>query len=363
LSRILSIGTALPPHRHEQKQILQFMLNAYQPEAEDRRKITLLYERCGIESRYSVIPDYSSPLEERVFFARTIDLEPFPRLESRMSLYHEHATQLSIQAINDCLQNKAVLNEITCLITVSCTGMSAPGLDISIMQALQLPTHIHRSSVNFMGCYAAIHALKMADHICRADPGEKVLIVCTELCTIHFQKDCEMDSIASGLLFGDGAAAVLVAGNDNNNQQQGVTIRNFYSQVALDGQNDMAWHLSGKGFLMHLSAYIPQLLQAGITALLNNALDAGRHCKEEIEHWAIHPGGKKILDSIVKELDLAADDLRFSYDVLKSCGNMSSPTILFVLKQILAVEGRKGQKIFTAAFGPGLTMETVILER
>lgn len=368
MSRIISIGTALPQHRHRQQDILQFMLNAYQPEAEDRRRISLLYERSGIAHRYSVIPDYAAPEPQWEFYPRSRDLEPFPTLEQRMETYGRHATALSISAIRDCLGEKPgdALRSVTSLITVSCTGMSAPGLDISIMEELGLPANIQRSSVNFMGCYAAIHALKMADHTCRADPHARVLIVCTELCTLHFQKDCQMDSIASGLLFGDGSAAVLVSGDQVRPEDiggRGLAICGFYSEVALQGQHDMAWHLSGKGFLMKLSAYIPQLLQAGIEPLLSNALAAGGHSRDSIGRWAIHPGGKKILENIAKELKLSASDLKESFDVLRDYGNMSSPTILFVLKQMMNTPGRAGDRIFTAAFGPGITMETVILEQ
>ena len=300
-------------------------------------------------------------MEEWQFFPKNKDLEPFPALDQRLQLYHEHATLLSIQAIGSCIQNYISAGEITALITVSCTGMSAPGLDISIMDKLNLPSNIYRSSVNFMGCYAAIHALKMADNICRSTHGSKVLVVCTELCTIHFQKDCEMDSIASGLLFADGSAAVLVTSDDY--KEDGLRISNFYSEVALKGQTDMAWHLSGKGFLMHLSAYIPQLLQAGISPLLMNALKEGAHAREDITRWAIHPGGRKILESICKELGLEKKDLHHSFEVLRQYGNMSSPTILFILKELMTELNDSGEKIFTAAFGPGLTMETLILEK
>lgn len=336
------------------------MLNAYQPEADDRRKISLLYERSGIDTRYSVIPDYSSGIQEREFYARTTDMEPFPSLEQRMELYHTHATSLSLDAIKDCLGEHDA-SSVTWLITVSCTGMSAPGLDISIMQELGLPPQVKRSSINFMGCYAAIHALKMADNICRADPGEKVLIVCTELCTIHFQKSSDMDSIASGLLFADGAAAALVCSSEG--ESDGLSISGFYSEVALQGKDDMAWHLSGRGFLMRLSAYIPQLLKAGITPLLLNALAAGKHARESITQWAIHPGGKKILETVQKELGLEREQLKPSFEILREYGNMSSPTILFVLKNIIDSIGDSPQKIFAAAFGPGLTMETLILEQ
>lgn len=361
MSRIISIGTALPQHRHRQREILQFMLNAYQPEADDRRKISFLYEKSGIDTRYSVIPDYSTDIADRTFYPKSLDMEPFPGLDQRMELYNHHATDLSVKAIKDCINNSLNPSDITCLITVSCTGMSAPGLDISVMQQLQLPSNIQRSSVNFMGCYAAIHALKMADNICRSDTAAKVMIVCTELCTIHFQKDCELDSIASGLLFADGAAAALVTGDDFS--EEGISIGNFYSEVALNGHEDMAWNLSQKGFLMRLSSYIPQLLQAGITPLLQNALGAAKINHEDITHWAIHPGGKKILENIRSELKLNDNDLQISFDVLREYGNMSSPTILFVLKEMMRHLNAGNEKIFAAAFGPGLTMETLILEK
>lgn len=337
------------------------MLHAYQPEAEDRRRISLLYERSGIEYRHSVIPDFTAATGARTFFPDTADLEPFPDLEQRLELYDSSATALSVQAIEACLQGQAQAADITSLITVSCTGMSAPGLDIGIMQAMRLPTDIQRSSVNFMGCYAAIHALKLADNACRADPKAIVMIVCTELCTLHFQKHCEMDSVASGLLFADGSAAVLVTGDEVD--RPGMTLSSFYSEVALQGKQDMAWNLSGRGFLMRLSAYIPQLLQAGIEPLLRKALAAGGHQRKDITHWAIHPGGKKILETIGRELQLSNDDLQPSYDTLRQHGNMSSPTILFVLKDIMTRLKTSGEKIFAAAFGPGLTMETLILTR
>lgn len=170
-----------------------------------------------------------------------------------------------------------------------------------------------------------------------------------------------MDSIASGLLFADGAAAVLVTGEEY--AAGGMHISNFYSEVALQGKKDMAWHLSGRGFLMRLSAYIPQLLQAGITPLLQKALLAGNHDRQSITRWVIHPGGKKILETIGNELHLQQDDLRTCFDVLRQHGNMSSPTILFVLKDIMRQLSGSGEKIFAAAFGPGLTMETLILEQ
>src|SRR5262249_9634016 len=148
--------------------------------------------------------------------------------------------------------------EITHLITVSCTGMSAPGLDLQVMELMNLPKNIYRTSVNFMGCYAAIHALKISDTICKSDERARVMIVCTELCTLHFQKEGSIDNITSSLLFGDGAAAALVVHDDFN--EKGLTVDHFYSEVIDRGKKDMAWELSSSGFLMTLSGYIPELL-------------------------------------------------------------------------------------------------------
>ncbi|MBI3883662.1 MAG: type III polyketide synthase, partial [Sphingobacteriales bacterium] len=205
----------------------------------------------------------------------------------------------------------------------------------------------------------AIHALKLANAFCKADVTANVLIVCTELCTLHFQNDYTVDNITSSMLFADGAAAVLVSGND---ELEGATIDTFYSMVALKGRQDMAWDLSSKGFLMTLSSYIADLIEEDFNELTNNALVAAQLKKEDITHWCIHPGGKKILESVHSSLGFTNGQLKHSYDVLKDYGNMSSPTVLFVLESILASLNKKeSNKIFGAAFGPGLTMETFIL--
>jgi predicted naringenin-chalcone synthase len=237
--------------------------------------------------------------------------------------------------------------------------MSAPGLDLELLELLQLPGTTHRTSVNFMGCYAAIHGLKLADAFCKADPKANVLIVCTELCTLHFQKEYTADNITSSLLFADGAAAVVVSGNNN---QEGLHIDHFYSMVSFGGKKDMAWELSSKGFLMTLSGYIADLIGRDINQLVDDALDTAGLTKKDITHWCIHPGGKKILESIHKSLGFTNGQLQHSYDTLRDYGNMSSPTVLFVLQNIWkALQSKGSERVFGAAFGPGLTMETFIL--
>ena len=366
MSKILSIGTANPVHKHEQSEILNFMQMVYAFGEVDKRKLRFLYNNSGIKSRYSVVPDYSCTLPDWKFFPQGENLEPFPSIELRMKWYDEHAAPVSINAISNCLDGYLEPGKITHLITVSCTGMSAPGLDLQIMEQMNLPKTIYRTSVNFMGCYAAIHALKMANDICIASPAAKVMIVCTELCTLHFQRDSGIDSVASSLLFGDGSAAVLVTSDQE--PTPGLHLDHFYSEIIPRGKKDMTWEISSRGFLMTLSGYIPELIEQDFEPLVNRALEGTGLAPHQITDWCIHPGGKRILEAVGKCLQLSKVDLKYSYQTMENFGNMSSPTILFVLKEILAEIRNKGttgaitknQSVFGAAFGPGLTMETFV---
>lgn len=362
MSKIISIATNVPPHRHEQNDICVFADKIYNSNADESRKYKFLYNHSGIKTRYSVIPDYNITPCQRQFFSTAEDLEPFPDMDKRMKWYAYHAATLSVKTITDCINGKIDKDAITHLITVSCTGMSAPGLDLEIMEQMDLPRNIFRTSVNFMGCYAAIHALKLADAICGSSAMANVVVVCTELCTLHFQKENSVDNITSTILFGDGCAAVLV--QPKNSSAKGIVLESFFSHVAFNGKEDMSWKLSSRGFLMTLSGYVPDLVKEDFDELLNKALEHASLKKDEITHWCVHPGGKKILEAIEKSVSLPAQSLRYSYDILKNYGNMSSPTILFVLQQIFdELKNNKEAvpaKIFAAAFGPGLTMETFI---
>jgi predicted naringenin-chalcone synthase len=362
LSKIIAIGTAVPAYCHQQETILHFMQNVYGMNEVEKRKIKFLYHQSGIDTRYSVINDYSKPPDEWKFYPASEVLEPFPNLELRMAWYSKYAPPLSVDAIRECIAGKISASEITHLITVSCTGMSAPGLDLQVMELLDLPTNIYRTSVNFMGCYAAIHALKIADGICQQYPLAKVIIVCTELCTLHFQKEATADSISASLLFADGSAAVLVTNDQYQCQDKSLHIDDFYAEVVAKGKRDMAWELSSTGFLMTLSGYIPALIEEDFEALVTRALTHAGKSKQQITHWCIHPGGRRIVDAIAKSLQLSTNAFTHSYEVLKRYGNMSSPTILFVLKEImLQTTTQQTRQVLGAAFGPGLTMETISL--
>ncbi len=347
MSKIVSIGTAVPEYKHEQQTIFEFMSRVYAVNKIEKRKLKFLYKYSGIQTRYSVLPDYSVSADEWEFFTPT-----------RMKSFRQHAAPLSIKAIRNCLKDFSIKN-VTHLITVSCTGMSAPGLDLELMELLDLPVTTWRTSINFMGCYAAIHALKVADVICKADVSANVLIVCIELCTLHFQKKYSPDNISSGILFGDGAAAILVSGNK---ETEGMNIDHFYSSVSIKGKQEMAWEMSSSGFLLTLSGYIPDLIEEDFNHFANEAMTGTGLTKEDITHWCIHPGGKKILEAVHNSLGFTNGQLQHCYDVLNDYGNMSSPTVLFVLERIQkALDKKQSNNIFGAAFGPGLTIETFIL--
>jgi predicted naringenin-chalcone synthase len=314
-----------------------------------------LYQQSGIQQRYSVIPDYSKTIQEWKFYPQSEGLEPFPSLEKRMTVYNKQAPLLSVDAVRDCLNHVRHPKNITHLITVSCTGMSAPGLDLQVMELMDFQKNIFRTSVNFMGCYAAIHALKIADVICKTNQKAQVLIVSTELCTLHFQRENSMDNIMSSLLFGDGSGAALIVADED--EQEGLYINSFYSEVIPKGKRDMAWELSSNGFLMTLSGYVPELIEQDFNGILTKALNKENSTIRDVSDWCIHPGGKRILEAIHKSLGFANRELSHSYDVLNEFGNLSSATILFVLKKIMQ-ERKEIKKLVGAAFGPGLTVET-----
>ena len=361
-----AIGTANPTHRIAQTQIADFMAQALEFGEADTRKLRALYRVSGIAHRYSVLPDYGRANGNYTFFPNTPTLEPFPSVGQRMAVYRREALPLATEAVQACLRQvpDVAADSITHLVTVSCTGMYAPGLDIELVQALGLRRDVRRTCVNFMGCYAAVNAVKLADAFCRADAEARVLIVSVELCTLHFQKSPEEDHLISNALFGDGAAACLVQAAPLPNGAPSLMLQGFHCGLEPDGHDDMAWHINDFGFEMTLSSYVPKLIQRGIRNLTDGLLASLPVELGDIRHFAIHPGGRKILETIETELGLTHDDNRHAYRVLRDYGNMSSATVLFVLRDVLAhaTPADNGAPVLSFAFGPGLTMEAMLLE-
>ena len=356
-SYITAIATANPPYKIDQKQVLGFMLNAHQLEGEAAEKLKVLYRATGITSRYSVVEDYLTSTV-REFYPPAADLEPFPTTASRMLVYQREAIKICLEASRKALRGTSA-DEITHLITVSCTGMYAPGIDIELIDQLGLSSSIERTGINFMGCYAAFNAIKVADHICRANDDAKVLIVCVELCSIHFQKSTLEDYLLSNALFGDGAAAVIMSSKPG----KGLNLRavSFFNELQRKGHDHMAWQIGDQGFEMRLSAYVPEIIETGIVDLIKSLKEKSN--TNQFDYFAVHPGGKKILRVIEKELGISQQENAAAHQVLADYGNMSSPTILFVLKRIMDNLSKEdqGKNLLGLAFGPGLTLESMLL--
>ena len=355
-SYLTAIGTATPENRFEQAQIADFMVRSLRLDATDARRLHALYRSTKIKNRYSVLGDYGKTAEYE-FYPNTPDLEPFPTVSQRMVAYRKYALPLALNAVKN-MNRPADLPTITHLITVSCTGMYAPGLDIELVEALAISYNVQRTAINFMGCYGAFNGLKTADAVVRANPESVVLLVCLELCTLHFQKKNDLNHLLSNALFADGAAAVLV-----ESQPRGVSfeLQSFYCDLLPEGRADMAWHVADFGFEMILTSYVPKLVQGGIEQLV--ARLQAQSGVEAIDFYAIHPGGRAILEAIERELKIAPQQNAHAYNVLRDFGNMSSATILFVLQQLrqALTTHDHGKHVLSCAFGPGLTLETAML--
>jgi alpha-pyrone synthase len=357
-TRIISIGTAVPKNEYLQSDLAHWMHKRLDGKDERLGRIfQALYRKTKIDKRYSVLQDFNSNLSSaELFGANTVE----PKVEERLAIYDREAILLAKKAVDNCLQSFDT-NKITHLITVSCTGMSAPGLEIKLKQKVGLNTGVQTHAVNFVGCYAFFPALKMADAFIKANSKAKVLIVAVELCTLHFQNKNSDDHLLSNSLFSDGAAACLCSAESSNNTSLKLT---GTDQLLIPkGESDMAWSIHTDGFLMKLSSYIPQLVDEGIRDLIDQLLKPKDLRREDIKHWAVHPGGRKILEVCEDELKLKNDELNASYSTLKNFGNMSAPTILFVLKEIMQ-NGKtaNSDQLFACGFGPGLTLEAALFE-
>jgi prepilin-type processing-associated H-X9-DG protein len=363
MSYITAIGTANPAHRFSQSNIAEFMLRTMKLNNGDERRLRTIFRASGIDYRYSVLEDYGRT-KDFTFYPDTADLEPFPGTEKRLSAFREHALNLSIAAFRNMMLSRPSfrMDEITHIIVVCCTGMYAPGLDVEMVNALKLPGTVQRTAINFMGCHAAFNALKIADAYCASRADAKVLIVCTELCSLHFQRVASEDNLLANALFADGSASLLVEGRTDSALK--LKLEQFHSDLATDGLSDMAWTIGDLGFEMRLTAYVPDLIRKGIASLTQSLLKKTGLTLADIHHFAIHPGGKRILQVVEDELNLARSQNAAAYHVLRNYGNMSSPTVLFVLKEIIGkLNGASdGERILGVAFGPGLTLESMVLK-
>jgi alpha-pyrone synthase len=364
---IQSIGTAVPPHKISQQVHHSILENANGMNRMEKLQLRKIYQGSGINYRHSVLAEFGyDDNPDNILFHPANHATSLP-VSQRMHLFEKYACDLCEEAATNCLVNLPALNrqDITHIITFSCTGMFAPGLDIQLVERLNLKRSVERTCINFMGCYAGINALKTAYHICRSQPEAVVLLSGVELCTLHYQKNEKQDQLVANAIFSDGAAAAIVSlGNYRKPESRGLTLENFYAEFEPDGKDEMVWRIGDFGFDLRLSAFVPDLINDSIDTLIQKLFIKANLTKDDINYYALHPGGMKILEACEKALQLTKEQNEISYGVLREYGNMSSVTIFFVLNEYLNKLRKEdaGKKILSCAFGPGLTMEAMIVE-
>lgn len=360
-----SIATGNPPLRGTQEYAASFMQKVDSLPAPLRRRIPAIYKHSGIDYRFSCVEDYLREPEDFDFFAANPTLLPQPSTAKRNAKYREAVIPLAEQVAREALEGAGLMaGEITHVIAVSCTGFFAPGLDIELVKRLGCSASTQRTFIGFMGCYAAFNALRVAHSFCQSNANAKVLIVCAELCTLHFQINDAFEMAVVNALFSDGAAAAIVASKTVEEAQGQLAYVDNHTLLDGDSMEAMTWEIGDTGFLMGLSSKVPSILARNLPPYLDTLLHRNQLIQDAVDFWAIHPGGVAIVKKVQEVLGLSDEEVHNSLEVLRLHGNMSSPTILFVLKRFLEshrsqqAAGEQGfQHGVALAFGPGLTLE------
>jgi predicted naringenin-chalcone synthase len=330
------------------------------------RLIRAAFNSSGIERRYSVVEEmsFSAAVDSPQFFDPVTRRILNPSTGVRNDVYVREAPKLFVEAAAAAIKECEGIEpaDVTHVITVSCTGFCAPGPDYRVVRDVGLEPSVERYHLGFMGCYAAFPAIRQAKAICESDAEAIVLIVSGELCSIHVRVADSPDTILGSSLFGDGAAAAIITGRDLG-PGRALQLDHFETLLTPVGEEAMAWTVGDHGFEMVLGSYVPKIVGEHITEALAPLLAQDpslEGCEyRDIDHWAIHPGGRSILDKVERRLRLDAEQLVPSRSVLRDFGNMSSATVLFVLKEIFErPDFAAGERICGMAFGPGLTVES-----
>ena len=356
-ARILSIGTATPPTTITQDGIRDFF--AAQPGTDrlTQRLIRATFDAAQIQRRHTVLTELGGDGAEGIFVDAHGALRA-PGTALRNAEYIRHAPELSRQAAQAALDEAGMpASRITHVVTASCTGCFAPGPDFRIVRDLGLSDATERYHLGFIGCAAAFPALRAAERFCAAQPDAVVLVVCTELCSLHVRPSSSPDQIVSSSVFADGSAAAIVTADAGD--RPGLDLERFATTLTSQGEKDMAWTIGDDGFEMVLTGEVPRIIGREIRGAVDRFLGS-----DVPTVWAVHPGGRSILDRVQAGLELPTDALASSRAVLRDYGNMSSATVMFILRDILHDEAvAPDASIAGLAFGPGLTVESALLTK
>ncbi|MDT0184809.1 type III polyketide synthase [Microbacterium sp. ARD31] len=365
-ARILSIGTAVPATIVSQERVRDFFAGQPGVDRLTQRLVHAAFDAAAIDRRHTVLTQLADPAATPAplgggatgpsFVDGTALLEP--TTGARNDLYTALAPALTAEAARAALRDAGVAaSEVTHVVTVSCTGFFAPGPDYRLVRDLDLPTTVERYHLGFIGCAAAMPGLRLAARLTDAQPDAVVLVACTELCTLHVCGSSDPQQIVASSVFADGAAAAVVTARSD---RPGLDLERFATAVTGEGEEDMVWTIGDHGFEMTLSAEVPRIVGREI----RGAVDAFLAAEDAPDAWAVHPGGRSVLDRVEAGLGLDAAALAASRAVLRDYGNMSSATILFILQAMLHDDAiADGSRIAGLAFGPGLTVESALMTK
>jgi predicted naringenin-chalcone synthase len=363
---ILGLGTALPPFEMTQAEAAELARQVNLPTDEQATLLKVLYRRAGVKTRYTVVP-YQTVLE---WVQAAADMSAAQggvtehvvtrgaTTQERMTIYAREAPKLALRAAAEALERSELSGrEITHLVTVSCTGFEAPGVDVELIARLGLPPTVQRTHVGFMGCHGAINGLRVARGLALADAPANVLVSATELCSLHYFLPWESSRFVGNAIFSDGSAALVGTASPLEGEWQ---VAACGSCVIPDSRDAMSWTVGDFGFEMDLSPRVPELIRKHLRPWLEQWLNANGVALADVGSWAVHPGGPRILTAVEESLGLAPQATAVSREVLSECGNMSSPTVLFILDRLRRRDAPRPCVLL--GFGPGLVAEAALIK-
>ena len=353
-----AIGTATPRFDLEQDRAAVIAAELMRLNEKRGRSLATLYAQTGVRTRQTAIAEHG----QSTFFEAV--REDGPGTAERMLRYRQVAPGLAEEACREALERAGVhALVVTHLVMVSCTGFHAPGVDVELIRSLGMSAGVQRTMVGYMGCHGAINGLRVAAAMARAEPGAVVLLCCVELCSVHFQYRPVDGAVTANALFGDGAAACVIS--DDPERASLGALQAFGAHLFPDSMGEMGWRVGDHGFVMSLSAKVPGLLRDHVAGWVDGWLQGLGMRRDEVGSWAVHPGGPRIVEGVRQALGLSPEAVADALAVLESHGNMSSPTILFIIRRMLERGGGAGVSgglpMVALAFGPGLAGEAVLI--
>ncbi len=357
MPKIQSISSFLPPYTYSQEQASTLLRNLFKDHYNDLERMLKVFENGDIEERQFCVP--------AEWFEQPHDLE------ERNRLYIELATSYGVLAINACLNNKEFLtesihpSEIDGIIYISSTGFSTPSIDARILNQLPFSEYVKRIPIWGLGCAGGASGLSRAFDYCLAYPKAKVLVVCVELCSLTFQpNDYSKSNLIGASLFADGVACALICGDevDISSKKTKPAFVATSSKTKPNSENIMGWEMKNDGLHVVFSKSIPSIIEKWLEPFVKDFLNEHKLTTTQIEHFIAHPGGKKVLAAYEKSLGFEPSKTAISRNILKNHGNMSSPTVLYVLEAFMKLESSPGDLGLLTALGPGFSGELVLLE-